>query len=72
MTHSLAVSWMMVVVGRVVDCRRTTANRGRQLAADEGKVAPTTKTRFEAVNFYNEEGKGDGRSAAASAAAVLQ
>ena len=40
------------------------------MAADEGKVAPTTKTRFEAVNFYNAEGKGDGRSAAASAAAV--
>ena len=40
------------------------------MAADERKVAPTTKTRFEAVNFYNEGGKGDGRSAAASA--VLQ
>ena len=34
------------------------------------KLPPPTKTRFEAVNFYNEEGKGDGRSAAASA--VLQ
>ena len=71
MTYSLAVSWMMVVVvGRVVDSaggRQQTEGGSWQQTKE--KLPPPTKTRFEAVNFYNEEGKGDGRSAAA---AVLQ
>ena len=54
MTHSLAVSWMVVVVvGRVVDCRRTTANRGRQLAADvtKEKLPPPRKQDLKLSTF---------------------